>query len=244
MAPGSRVSVQRKTPGVSGTTGLVPRGRRVLRAPRADGHRALGGKRGRLLRQRLPVKPGAGSGRIHHRAVQKRCHPSFPRKLVLAKAGAGTGAGRGVTAKRWNSPPSNGGTGTITGACSNPSGMCLRLRSRHIVTTNCKSRRWLPDPSKSPSGKPGAVHREPDLHPRTQAPWIPSCSSRRRTRRWTTARGARRRWWPPLRGLHAVRHTLSFERYLAENGYTDVRPLVAFSGMVRDPDTGIERHER
>ena len=43
--------------------------------------------------------------------------------------------------------------------------------------------------------------------------------------------------------LHAVRYKLSFERYLAENGYTDVRPLVAFSGMVRDPDTGIEYTE-
>ncbi len=43
--------------------------------------------------------------------------------------------------------------------------------------------------------------------------------------------------------LHAVRYKLSFERYLAENGYTDVRPLVAFSGIVRDPDTGIEYTE-
>ena len=43
--------------------------------------------------------------------------------------------------------------------------------------------------------------------------------------------------------LHAVRYKLSFERYLAENGYTDVRPLVAFSGTVRDPDTGIEYTE-
>ena len=43
--------------------------------------------------------------------------------------------------------------------------------------------------------------------------------------------------------LHAVRYKLSFERYLAGNGYTDVRPLVAFSGTVRDPDTGIEYTE-
>ena len=43
--------------------------------------------------------------------------------------------------------------------------------------------------------------------------------------------------------LHAVRYKLSFERYLAGNGYTDVRPLVAFSGTVRDPDTGVEYTE-
>jgi type I restriction enzyme R subunit len=43
--------------------------------------------------------------------------------------------------------------------------------------------------------------------------------------------------------LHAVRYKLAFERYLAENGYKDVRPLVAFSGTVRDPDTGVEYTE-
>jgi len=43
--------------------------------------------------------------------------------------------------------------------------------------------------------------------------------------------------------LHAVRYKLAFERYLAENGYSDIRPLVAFSGTVRDPDTGIEYRE-
>jgi type I restriction enzyme R subunit len=43
--------------------------------------------------------------------------------------------------------------------------------------------------------------------------------------------------------LHAVRYTLAFRRYIAENGYTDIRPLVAFSGTVRDPETGIEYTE-
>ena len=43
--------------------------------------------------------------------------------------------------------------------------------------------------------------------------------------------------------LHAVRYKLAFERYLAENGYKDVRPLVAFSGKVTDPDTGLEYTE-
>lgn len=43
--------------------------------------------------------------------------------------------------------------------------------------------------------------------------------------------------------LHAVRYKLAFERYLEENGYKDIRPLVAFSGTVRDPDTGLEYTE-
>ena len=40
--------------------------------------------------------------------------------------------------------------------------------------------------------------------------------------------------------LHAVRYMQAFERYLDEHGYTDIRPLVAFSGTVLDPDTGEE----
>jgi type I restriction enzyme R subunit len=43
--------------------------------------------------------------------------------------------------------------------------------------------------------------------------------------------------------LHAVRYMQAFERYIAENKYTDVRPLVAFSGTVKDPDTGLEYTE-
>jgi len=43
--------------------------------------------------------------------------------------------------------------------------------------------------------------------------------------------------------LHAVRYKLAFERYLAERGYKEIRPMVAFSGTVRDPDTGIEYTE-
>lgn len=37
--------------------------------------------------------------------------------------------------------------------------------------------------------------------------------------------------------LHAVRYMQAFQRYIEENGYHDIRPLVAFSGTVRDPDT-------
>lgn len=36
---------------------------------------------------------------------------------------------------------------------------------------------------------------------------------------------------------------LSFQKYIAENKYTDVRPLVAFSGTVKDPDTSLEYTE-
>ncbi len=43
--------------------------------------------------------------------------------------------------------------------------------------------------------------------------------------------------------LHAVRYMLAFQAYIAEKGYTDVRPLVAFSGTVRDPASGQEYSE-
>ncbi|MEO7101613.1 MAG: RNA-binding domain-containing protein [Luteolibacter sp.] len=43
--------------------------------------------------------------------------------------------------------------------------------------------------------------------------------------------------------LHAVRYKLAFEGYLKEHQYTDVRPLVAFSGSVKDPDTDLEYTE-
>ncbi|NPV01721.1 MAG: type I restriction endonuclease subunit R [Brevinematales bacterium] len=38
--------------------------------------------------------------------------------------------------------------------------------------------------------------------------------------------------------LHAVRYKLSFDKYIAENHYTDIRTLVAFSGTVKDEETG------
>lgn len=43
--------------------------------------------------------------------------------------------------------------------------------------------------------------------------------------------------------LHAVRYKLAFDRYLADRGYDHIRPLVAFSGTVHDPDTGIDYTE-
>lgn len=43
--------------------------------------------------------------------------------------------------------------------------------------------------------------------------------------------------------LQAVRYMLAFQRYIKKNAYEDVRPLVAFSGTVKDPDTGLEYTE-
>lgn len=43
--------------------------------------------------------------------------------------------------------------------------------------------------------------------------------------------------------LHAVRYMQAFERYIAENNITNVRPLVAFSGTVKDPETGFDYTE-
>ena len=35
--------------------------------------------------------------------------------------------------------------------------------------------------------------------------------------------------------LHAVRFERSFDKYIGEKGYTDIKTLVAFSGIVQDP---------
>ncbi|MCF8054004.1 MAG: DEAD/DEAH box helicase family protein, partial [Deltaproteobacteria bacterium] len=43
--------------------------------------------------------------------------------------------------------------------------------------------------------------------------------------------------------LHAVRYMLSFQRYIKENQYSDIRPLVAFSGTLKDPDVAKEYTE-
>ncbi|HHE07851.1 MAG TPA: type I restriction endonuclease subunit R [Chlorobaculum parvum] len=43
--------------------------------------------------------------------------------------------------------------------------------------------------------------------------------------------------------LQAVKYMQAFQRYLAEKGYDDIRPLVAFSGTVSDPETGIDYTE-
>lgn len=43
--------------------------------------------------------------------------------------------------------------------------------------------------------------------------------------------------------LHAVRYMQAFQYYIAENNYTDIHPLVAFSGSVKDPETEIEYTE-
>jgi type I restriction enzyme R subunit len=44
--------------------------------------------------------------------------------------------------------------------------------------------------------------------------------------------------------LHAVRYKQAFDKYLKENGYNDIKALVAFSGTVADPDLpGVEYTE-
>lgn len=43
--------------------------------------------------------------------------------------------------------------------------------------------------------------------------------------------------------LQAVKYYEAFKRYIKHHGYDDVRPLVAFSGTVKDPDTGFEYSE-
>ena len=40
--------------------------------------------------------------------------------------------------------------------------------------------------------------------------------------------------------IQAVRYKLAFERYIQQQGYEDVRSLVAFSGTVKDPEGMLE----
>jgi len=42
--------------------------------------------------------------------------------------------------------------------------------------------------------------------------------------------------------LHAVRYKLSFDKYLKDKGYTDIKTLVAFSGTVEDPELPDKRY--
>lgn len=43
--------------------------------------------------------------------------------------------------------------------------------------------------------------------------------------------------------LQAVKYMESFQRYIKKQGYDDIHPLVAFSGIVKDPETGLEYTE-
>lgn len=43
--------------------------------------------------------------------------------------------------------------------------------------------------------------------------------------------------------LHAVRYMRAFDAYIEKQGYGDIRPMVAFSGTVSDPDTGLDYTE-
>lgn len=43
--------------------------------------------------------------------------------------------------------------------------------------------------------------------------------------------------------LHAVRYKIAFDHYIANKGITGIRSLVAFSGKLKDPDTGEEYTE-
>ena len=43
--------------------------------------------------------------------------------------------------------------------------------------------------------------------------------------------------------LHAVRYKQTLDKYIVDKGYTDLKALVAFSGTVFDPDTGLDYTE-
>ncbi len=43
--------------------------------------------------------------------------------------------------------------------------------------------------------------------------------------------------------LHAIKYMLAFKRYIKRNHYSDISPMVAFSGSLTNPDDGIEYTE-
>ena len=178
----------------------LPRSPRCGRAPVSafNGGRS---PRGAPSRRSRPPCPGLRSlGLLDRTALPGRGRACKVSGECTLRSGR---PGRGVTARRWSSPPSNGCTGTTTGACSSPSDMCLRLNSRHTTTTHCMSRRWPPDSSNSPSGIPGAVQGA-----RTRQGQVPRHGPRPRRR---SGRGARRR--PMGRGEGSVRKSVFGARW-------------------------------
>ncbi len=73
-----------------------------------------------------------------------------------------TGAAHGARLRPWNSPPSNGWTGSTIGHCWSPSATSRWLRPRHSTTQPRRTCSWRRDPNQTASGKHGAVQL---LHP-------------------------------------------------------------------------------
>ena len=150
-------------------------GSRDPSARRASGpgrHRAIGGERGRFVRQ-CP-------GRVHHRAVQDG-GDSTARPLARPRAGR-------VRDTR------GGSTGSTIGGSSKSSGTDRRRRPKRRTIANASGRCWPRDSTKTLSGKPGAVQtaiaatahggivratRKPPQYPRTSDSFALRCAERR-----------------------------------------------------------------
>lgn len=81
------------------------------------------------------------------------------------------------------------------------------------------------------------------MHPTNIAQKIEVIVEHFRSRVRTHLRGRAKAMVVTSSRLQAMKYMEAFQRYIGEKGYDDIRPLVAFSGTVRDPETGLEYTE-
>src|SRR6056297_3241212 len=84
------------------------------------------------------------------------------RSTACSRPRSFTDVAHGAASTPWNTPPSNGSTGSTTAACWNPSGISRQQRPRQTITQLWKDQTWPRNLDKSASGKPGTVHTSDD----------------------------------------------------------------------------------
>src|SRR6056297_936935 len=82
------------------------------------------------------------------------------RSTACSRPRSFTDVAHGAASTPWNTPPSNGSTGSTTAACWNPSGISRQQRPRQTITQLWKDQTWPRNLDKSASGKPGTVQKE------------------------------------------------------------------------------------
>jgi len=85
------------------------------------------------------------------------------RSTACSRQRSFTVVGHGAASTPWNTPHSNGSTGSTTAACWNPSETSRQQRPRQTSTQPWKHQTWPRSLDKSASGKPGVVQIRPML---------------------------------------------------------------------------------
>ena len=83
--------------------------------------------------------------------------PWLRRSTTFTRPRSSIGEARGAHSKPWNTPRSNGWTGSTTAGCSNPSAISRPPRPKSATTPCWTRRQWLHNLIKLASGNPGAV---------------------------------------------------------------------------------------